>query len=376
MQKLIKLFLICSFLFGIFTAYSQNNSKPFVVVLDAGHGGKDPGRPTNFGYKEKDIALKIVLKIGENLEKHQNIKVIYTRKTDVFLKLRERAAIANKADADLFVSIHCNAHTSNAYGTETYVLGLHRNESNFRVAQQENEVIFLEDDFETNYEGFDPNSPESMIGLTLMQEDYLDQSILLARYVQDNFTLKLKRKNRGVKQAGFWVLHNTYMPSILIETGFITNKSEGDYLNSTVGRNNISKSISDAILDYKSKLNTDDLIEVVTTSEPTELTTNKELTVDGSDASGKEADGIVFKVQIASGSKKLATKPYNFKGLDQISRKKSNKRFHYFYGNTSSFETITALKQIAIDKGYKTAFVVAYKNGQKISIQTALKSTE
>ena len=376
MQKLIKLFLIFSFLFGIFTAYSQNNSKPFVVVLDAGHGGKDPGRPTNFGYKEKDIALKIVLKIGENLEKHQNIKVIYTRKTDVFLKLRERAAIANKADADLFVSIHCNAHTSNAYGTETYVLGLHRNESNFRVAQQENEGIFLEDDFETNYEGFDPNSPESMIGLTLMQEDYLDQSILLARYVQDNFTLKLKRKNRGVKQAGFWVLHNTYMPSILIETGFITNKSEGDYLNSTVGRNNISKSISDAILDYKSKLNTDDLIEVVTTSEPTELTTNKELTVDGSDASGKEADGIVFKVQIASGSKKLATKPYNFKGLDQISRKKSNKRFHYFYGNTSSFETITALKQIAIDKGYKTAFVVAYKNGQKISIQTALKSTE
>ena len=376
MQKLIKLFLIFSFLFGIFTAYSQNNSKPFVVVLDAGHGGKDPGRPTNFGYKEKDIALKIVLKIGENLEKHQNIKIIYTRKTDVFLKLRERAAIANKADADLFVSIHCNAHTSNAYGTETYVLGLHRNESNFRVAQQENEVIFLEDDFETNYEGFDPNSPESMIGLTLMQEDYLDQSILLARYVQDNFTLKLKRKNRGVKQAGFWVLHNTYMPSILIETGFITNKSEGDYLNSTVGRNNISKSISDAISDYKSKLNTDDLIEVVTTSEPTELTTNKELTVDGSDASGKEADGIVFKVQIASGSKKLATKPYNFKGLDQISRKKSNKRFHYFYGNTSSFETITALKQIAIDKGYKTAFVVAYKNGQKISIQTALKSTE
>ena len=257
MQKQIKLILIFSFLFGIFTADSQNNTKPFVVVLDAGHGGKDPGRPTDFGYKEKDIALKMVLKIGENLKKYKNIKVIYTRKTDIFLELRQRAAIANKADADLFVSIHCNAHSSNAYGTETYVLGLHRNESNFRVAQQENEVIFLEEDFETNYEGFDPNSPESMIGLTLMQEDYLDQSILLARYVQDNFTYKLKRKNRGVKQAGFWVLHNTYMPSILIETGFITNRSEGDYLNSTVGRNNISKSISDAILDYKSKLNTD-----------------------------------------------------------------------------------------------------------------------
>ena len=159
MQKQIKLILIFSFLFGIFTADSQNNTKPFVVVLDAGHGGKDPGRPTDFGYKEKDIALKMVLKIGENLKKYKNIKVIYTRKTDIFLELRQRAAIANKADADLFVSIHCNAHSSNAYGTETYVLGLHRNESNFRVAQQENEVIFLEEDFETNYEGFDPNSP-------------------------------------------------------------------------------------------------------------------------------------------------------------------------------------------------------------------------
>ena len=156
MQKQIKLILIFSFLFGIFTADSQNNTKPFVVVLDAGHGGKDPGRPTDFGYKEKDIALKMVLKIGENLKKYKNIKVIYTRKTDVFLELRQRAAIANKADADLFVSIHCNAHSSNAYGTETYVLGLHRNESNFRVAQQENEVIFLEEDFEKILEIF-PN---------------------------------------------------------------------------------------------------------------------------------------------------------------------------------------------------------------------------
>ena len=344
MQKQIKLILIFSFLFGIFTADSQNNTKPFVVVLDAGHGGKDPGRPTDFGYKEKDIALKMVLKIGENLKKYKNIKVIYTRKTDIFLELRQRAAIANKADADLFVSIHCNAHSSNAYGTETYVLGLHRNESNFRVAQQENEVIFLEEDFETNYEGFDPNSPESMIGLTLMQEDYLDQSILLARYVQDNFTYKLKRKNRGVKQAGFWVLHNTYMPSILIETGFITNRSEGDYLNSTVGRNNISKSISDAILDYKSKLNTDDIVEVATTNEESKSSTETEDSDAISNTSKNEANGIVFKVQIASGSKKLATKSYNFNGLDGISRTKSNKRYRYFYGNTSSYEASYCFK--------------------------------
>ena len=183
MQKQIKFFLVLTLLFGISSLNSQTNTKAFVVVLDAGHGGKDPGRPTDFGYKEKDIALKIVLKIGENLEKQKNIKVIYTRKTDVFIELRKRASIANKADADLFVSIHCNAHSSQAFGTETYVLGLGRSESNLRVAQQENEVIFYEDDFETNYQGFDPNSPETMIGLTLMQEDYLDQSILLARNI-------------------------------------------------------------------------------------------------------------------------------------------------------------------------------------------------
>ena len=259
MQKQIILLFVLMLVFSN-TSVSQTNSNPFIVVLDAGHGGKDPGRPTDFGYKEKDIALDIVLKIGNNLEKIEDIKVIYTRDKDVFIELRQRAKIANKADADLFVSVHCNAHNSQAYGTETYVLGLHRNDSNFRVAKLENEVIFLEDNFETNYEGFDPESPESLIGLTLMQEDYLDQSILLARYVQDNFTYKLKRKNRGVKQAGFWVLHNTYMPSILIETGFITNKSEGDYLNSQKGKIAVSKSISDAILNYKSKFNSDSFL--------------------------------------------------------------------------------------------------------------------
>ncbi|MGB0186524.1 MAG: N-acetylmuramoyl-L-alanine amidase family protein, partial [Flavobacteriaceae bacterium] len=291
--------LLC--FFGLISlAQSKNNTKPFVVVLDAGHGGKDPGRPTSYGYKEKDIVLDVVLLVGRQLEALEDTKVIYTRKKDVFLELRERAAIANKADADLFVSIHCNAHDSQAHGTETFVLGLHKNESNFRVAQQENEVIFLEDDYEQNYEGFDPSSPESFIGLTLLQEDYLDQSILLARTIQDNFTQQLKRRDRGVKQAGFWVLHNTYMPSVLIETGFITNKKEGDYLNSSRGKQEISKSIVDAIIDYKSSLNSDVVLQsTVIDSSPV-------------------APSILFKVQIAAGSKKLATKPYNFKGLKPI----------------------------------------------------------
>ena len=375
MQKQILLLFVLTLIFSI-ASVAQTNTKPFVVVLDAGHGGKDPGRPTNFGYKEKDIALDIALKVGENLKRHGDIQVIYTRSTDVFIELRQRAKIANKADADLFVSIHCNAHNSQAYGTETYVLGIHRNDSNFRVAQQENEVIFLEDDFESNYQGFDPNSPESMIGLTLMQEDYLDQSILLARYVQDNFTYKLKRKNRGVKQAGFWVLHNTYMPSILIETGFITNKSEGDYLNSLNGKTNMSKSISDAILDYKSKLNSDVPSVIESTSSHVDITDLELEDVKSVAAPPVNVLSINFKVQISAGSNKLATKPYNFNGLDQITRQKSNSIYRYFYGNTSDYSIAIKLLNKAISKGYTTAYLVAYMDGVRTTIKEALKSTE
>tara|TARA_B110000971_G_scaffold91443_1_gene94078 strand:- start:7784 stop:8914 length:1131 start_codon:yes stop_codon:yes gene_type:complete len=375
MQKQIILFLVLTLISNT-TSIAQTNTKSFVVVLDAGHGGKDPGRPTNFGYKEKDIALDIVLKVGHNLEKNDNIKVIYTRSTDVFIELRQRAKIANKADADLFVSIHCNAHNSQAYGTETFVLGLHRNDSNFRVAQQENEVIFLEDNFESNYEGFDPNSPESMIGLTLMQEDYLDQSILLARYVQDNFTYKLKRKNRGVKQAGFWVLHNTYMPSILIETGFITNKTEGDYLNSATGKINMSKSISDAILDYKSKLNSDSSSTTEGLPNDTNVVSEGSEVIEPVATPSANTSSVIFKVQIAAGANKLATKSYNFKGLNQITRQKLNSIYRYFYGHTSNYSVAVELLNRAISKGYTTAYLVAYKDGQKTTIKEALKSTE
>ena len=347
--------LLC--FFGLIAnAQFKNDTKSFVVVLDAGHGGKDPGRPTSFGYKEKDIALDIVLKVGNNLEAVPGVSVIYTRKTDVFLELRERATIANKADADLFVSVHCNAHDSQAHGTETYVLGLHRNDSNFKVAQKENEVIFLEKDYEINYEGFDPSSPESFIGLTLLQEDYLDQSILLASTIQKNFTETLKRKNRGVKQAGFWVLHNTYMPSVLVETGFITNKKEGDYLNSKRGKNEVSKSISDAILGYKSIVNPDIDIQ----KPPISIAV--------------ETANIIFKVQIAASSKKLALKPYNFNGLDVLSRQKNGKIWRYFYGQTKDYNQAIQMREEVVSRGYKTAFLVAYLDGDRISIENALKT--
>ena len=352
----IKFFFIITLFFFAHTTNAQikNSTKPFVVVLDAGHGGKDPGRPTSYGYKEKDIVLDIVLQVGKNLESVEDILVVYTRKRDIFLELRERASIANKVDADLFVSIHCNAHDSQAHGTETFVLGLHRNDSNFRIAQEENEVIFLEENYEKNYEGFNPSSPESFIGLTLLQEDYLDQSILLATTIQTNFTEKLKRKNRGVKQAGFWVLHNTYMPSVLIETGFITNKKEGDYLNSKRGKQEVSKSISDAIINYKSNLN--NLAQVEETSAPI------------------LSENIIFKVQIAASSKRLPLKSYNFNGLGSLSRQKSDKIWRYFHGETNNYGQALKMRDNAIKRGYKGSFIVAYDGGVKISVQEALKT--
>ena len=235
--------------FGKSTDTLQNDEK-FVVVLDAGHGGHDPGNLGN-GYLEKNIALNIVLKAGAILEKDPNIKVIYTRKDDTFVDLYVRGEIANKANADVFVSVHCDSHTSNAHGAGTFVLGLHANKQNFEVAKKENSVIYLEDNYQKRYADYDINSPESVIGLTIMQEEFLDNSIGLAKVIQDNFSNKLKRTDRKVKQAGFIVLHQTFMPSVLVETGFLTNKQEGAYLNSKKGQSEMGTSIAEAIVDYK-----------------------------------------------------------------------------------------------------------------------------
>ena len=295
------LFIILLTQFSFKTFNSIDFKDKFIVVLDAGHGGKDPGN-LGSGFKEKDIALKIVLAVGKELEKVEDIKIIYTRKSDKFLELYERANIANKEDADLFVSIHCNSHNSKANGTETFVLGLHANQRNFEIAKKENEVIFLEENYDFHYEGFDPNSPESLIGLTLVQEEYLDQSIQLASFIEENFNKKLKRNTRGVKQAGFWVLHNTYMPSVLIETGFLTYKKEGTFLNSSKGQKQMSQAITNAILSYKSNL---------------DQNVGENIKIDSRESENDDLiyEEINFKVQIAASSKKLETKPYNFKGL-------------------------------------------------------------
>jgi N-acetylmuramoyl-L-alanine amidase len=338
----------------------------FVVVVDAGHGGHDPGNSWN-GFKEKGIALNIALKVGAELEKVPDIKVIYTRKSDVFVTLAGRAEIANKAEADLFISIHMNGHKSQAQGTETFVLGLHRNQDNLEVAMRENQVIFLEEDYEMTYDGFNPNSPESYIGLTLMQEEYLDQSILLADLVQKNFTNINKRVNRGVKQAGFLVLRETYMPSVLIEAGFLSNKSEGTYLNSAAGQAAIAESIVRAVKDYKNSMNLE-MLDNFEANPPVELAAepeNKPLDV---------YDGITFKVQLAATGKKLDPSSKNFKGLSQVSRNKEGKLFKYYYGATSSYTQIQDLHEKAKRTGYPDSYIVAFRGEEKISVNDALKT--
>ncbi|HSM62698.1 MAG TPA: N-acetylmuramoyl-L-alanine amidase [Gillisia sp.] len=369
--NLLKIFVLL--LTGILiTAFVPNKETPikskFVVVLDAGHGGKDPGNRGG-GFKEKDIALNIILKIGAELEKNKDIKVVYTRDSDVFIPLEKRGKIANDAKADLFVSVHCNAHNSQASGTENFVLGLHRNSTNFEVAKRENSVIFLEENYEVTYDGFDPNSPESSIGMTIMQEEYLDQSILLADLVQKKFTHDLKRENRGVKQAGFIVLHQTYMPSVLIETGFLTNKEEGPYLNSPSGQTKMADAIVDAIYDYSHSINLA-VLDNLKNNAPEEQTVKEKKIEEFKD----NYEGITFKVQLAASSKKLEPKSSNFKGLTPVFREKEGKLYKYYFGATSSYSQIESLHNEAKSKGYITSYLVAFKDGNKITVNEALKT--
>lgn len=363
-------FVLISILLSLTTSESFTQEKTYTVVLDAGHGGKDPGNIGN-GYREKNITLKVVKEIGKLLDKYDDIKVDYTRKTDVLIDLWRRGEIANDKKADLFVSIHCDGHTSKAYGSSTFVLGLHANKRNFEVAKKENAAILFEDNYKERYKGFDPNSPESFIGLTLMQEENLDKSLSIANEVQKNFRTKLKRRDRGVRQAGFVVLYQTYMPSILVELGFLTNKNEGQYLNSSKGQKELAKQITAAIRKYfdNLKLNTVSTQDVVIIDVPDQETDTDDSNLDESTKNEK----ILFKIQIASSKKKIRTKSYNFKGLRDVERVKVGTYYKYYYGHSSDYnETKKALKK-AKKKGYNSAFITVFKNGKKVSLSKVLK---
>ena len=357
--------VIFSFLFLTTTlVYSQD--KKFIVVLDAGHGGNDPGNIGN-GYREKTIALKVVKEIRNELQKINDIKVILTRDKDVLINLWKRGEIANKAKADLFVSIHCDSHSSNAYGAGTFVLGLHANKRNFDVAKRENAVISLEDNYRERYKGFDPNSEESVLGLTLLQEENLDKSFLLAADIQQNFSKALKRKNRGVKQAGFVVLHQTYMPSVLIELGFLTNKNEGKFLNSKSGQQKMAKEIARSIKKYYNQLK---LNTVAVNDQISIENTKVDSTIRDEDKLDEE---VVFKIQIASSKNKIQLKSYNFKGLKNVQRVKVGSYYKYYYGVTTNYIKVKNSLLKAKSKGYSDALIAAFKKGEKVSLTEVLK---
>jgi len=343
----------------------QAQDNDFTVVIDPGHGGKDTGTTGTTRYKdknEKDIVLAVALELEKLIKsKMPATKLILTRNKDVFIELKKRGEIANKANADLFISIHANAASYKATGTETYVLGVHRNETNLAVAKRENDVILLEEDYEKHY-SYDPHSPASIISLTLMQEDYLDQSIRMAKIVEKSFSEVGKRHTRGVKQAGFVVLHQTYMPSILIEIGFLSNNEEEDFLRKKSGQQKIASSILAGIKKYKEEL---DKNSVVYSSSNNELKEGSQI-----------FDEVVFKVQIASSANKVATKHYNFKGLKEVERVKVGKHYKYYLGKTSNYTSIKKLQTKAKEKGYNSAFVVAFRGSERISVAKLLNSTK
>ena len=349
--------------------------KDFVVMIDPGHGGHDTGTQGTKRYKttEKDIALDVSLALGKKLAQLPNVKVIYTRTKDTYPTLSERAVMTNKEKADLFISIHCNAQPgkkgkkfgSTAYGAETFVLGLSKNKTNLEVAKRENSVIFLEDNYEEVYEGFNPNSPESLISLIILQEEYLDQSIEIASYIQKEFKVTAKRKDRGVRQAGFWVLSKTYMPSVLVELGFLTHKKEEDFLNSKKGKKIMTQSLYNAVKKYIE-------LHSKTTFTDDPIVVDNDPVVTEEETSSRVIKGVTFKVQLSASSKKITTKPYNFKGLKEISREKSGGIYRYFYGKTSDYEEIKRMKAFAKKKGYKDCYVVAFKKGKKVPLREVL----
>jgi N-acetylmuramoyl-L-alanine amidase len=372
-------------LFSIITFLTYGQSNVFKVTLDAGHGAHDFGATYN-GHVEKNVNLALVLKVGKLLEQNPKIDVIYTRKTDVFIDLIERANIANRADANIFVSIHCNANRNTAAdGTESFVMGMSKAASNLEAAKKENSVITLEKDYKQKYEGFDPNSPETMIGMTLMQEEYLDNSITLASKVEEEFAAigKKIRKGGGVQQAPFMVLHKAYMPRVLIETGFISNPVEGAILDSEEGQNDIARAIADAIISYKNeffgnggsdsdndrpskKITVKPTRDTSLSGKPADSVTKKSSTV-------KDTTATIFKVQLSASAKKVELIPSNFKGLKDISMESGTNLYKYMYGETSDYDEAKKLLQEAKSKGYNSAYLIAFKNGEKISVQDALK---
>ncbi len=354
-----RIFFLLLFAFSL-SVYGQ---KQHVIVLDAGHGGKDPGASGN-GVKEKDVALAVILKLGEYLSQLPDMKVVYTRDKDVFVELNERAHIANRSGAELFVSVHCNSNpSSRPHGAETYTLGLHRTKDNLEVAKTENSVIFYEDDYEKQYEGFDPNNDEDYILLTLMQNVNLDQSIDFSTKVQEQFEKRVGRKNRGVKQAGFLVLRKTTMPGVLIELGFLSNPKEAKFLKSKKGQDYMASAIFRAIKAYFKEV-----------EEENKIAEEKQKDGKKKEVTGKTKEPpVYYRIQFATYKKEKKKNFRKFRKLKDVKYYKADGLYKYTAGNDTSFRAISKYLKTVKEKGFKDAFIVAFKNGKRIPLSKALK---
>jgi len=345
------------------------NSKIKTIVIDPGHGGKDSGTMGTKRYTqyEKHIALDISLKLGKYIkEAFPDIEIIYTRRTDVFLELWERTELANKKNADLFISVHCDGFTNpNPSGASVFVMGMSKLKANMDVAMRENSVMYLEDDFKEKYDGFDPKSPESYIVFSLMQNTFLDQSISIAEKIEDEFANRAKRKSRGVKQAPFYVISRVNMPSILIEAGFLTNPKEEDFLNTELGKDHIASAIFRGFRTYKESVDGANLSEL---SKP--LIKEKEIIKIPTPKKEITTDKVEYKVQIGTYLKSMLSDK-SFMNLN-VYEEIINGTYKYYVGNAYNKVSADNLKFKMREKGFKGAFVVAFYQDKRISMQEAL----
>ncbi|MBR4971255.1 MAG: N-acetylmuramoyl-L-alanine amidase [Paludibacteraceae bacterium] len=372
------LFLVLSV--SVSLGYSAESS-PFVVVLDAGHGGKDVGA---IGYslklREKNVNLQTVLKLGKLLEKEENVKVIYTRKKDVFIPLDERAQIANRAKADLFISIHTNsAQSRSAKGTETYTVG--SSSANIEVAKRENSVMLYEEDYQTRYQGFDPNSTESYIMFDFLQSKYMEQSIGLASKIEKQFVNVCNRSSRGVKQAGFWVLKQAAMPAVLVELGYISNAEEERFLSKEESLDKFAKALHKAFLSYKKEHDNRSGVvyketekESLVKKENAKTVEQKDNTTTDSAEKAESKEEIYYAVQFCSSSEKKPLDCRDFRGFVPAKEyiETGKYKYKYVYGKEKTFKEGLALRDKVKEK-FKDAFLVVIRNGEKLSTEEARK---
>lgn len=383
-------FFIKTLLLGFFLLTASGlPAQDFTVVIDAGHGGHDPGAVGKIS-KEKDINLNVALRLGKLIEKNcRDTKVIYTRRKDVFVKLDRRAEIANNAKADLFISIHTNSLKNNrtVQGPSTWTLGLAKSDANLEVAKRENAVILYEDDYQTRYAGFNPNSAESYIIFEFMQDQYMEQSVQLASLVQKQFKNSCKRTDRGVHQAGFLVLKASAMPSILVELGFISTPEEERFLNSEKGVQTLAQGIYEAFCTYKNgqmkrkgkasagqpeqTSGTAAESNVEATEETTDTTTERTPS-QIPDRPSQISDRPVFKIQFMASDQKLKSSDKRLKGLSPVEWYRENGLYKYTCGATEDYNEALRMKKKVAQK-FKDAFIIAFRNGKKTNTQQAIR---